>query len=469
MHLEVIILAAGRGKRMCSAEAKVLHTVAGRSLLQHVYTAAAALNPARIHIIVGHAAEAVKSSLEAPVNWVEQTAQLGTGHAVLQALPMVSDDAQVLILPGDVPCLSEKTLTQFLATTRENASDKKSLLGILTATVSDPTGLGRMLRDAQGEFIKIVEEKDANAAERLVREINSGVFFVSASHLRHYLPQLSKNNCQSEYYLTDLAGLAKADGIQVQLVNNVSEAEIQGVNDTWQLAMVERYYQLRLIKQLMQETGLRLADPQRFDLRGNLTLGRGVYFDINVIIEGDVHIGDGCQIAANVSLHNVRIGHNVVIASHTVIQDAIIEDDAKIGPFARLRPGTHLGEAAQIGNFVEVKKSSFGKGSKASHLAYIGDTTIGQKVNIGAGTITCNYDGVHKSSTVIGDNAFVGSNCSLVAPLTVGEGATIAAGSTITKNAPADCLSVGRARQVTIDTWISPKKREQEKNKGEEK
>lgn len=453
MRLDIIILAAGQGKRMRSNFPKVLHQVANKSLLEHVYDTANMLNPNAVYVVVGHNGNDVRKRLVLNVHWVEQERQLGTGHAVLQALPFLTDDARVLVLPGDVPCLSVETLTSLLEHTPDDA------VGILTAVVANPHGLGRIIRDHNQNFVAIIEEKDATDIQRQINEINAGVMVVPVSFLKKYLPKLANHNAQEEYYLTDIPAFALADKQTVVAVRCHDAEEVQGVNDRWQLSLVERYYQHKQAKQLMKD-GTTIRDPLRFDLRGQLQVGQDVEFDINVLLEGDVKIGDHCYVGANVILRNVTLGNNVCIKDNSVLEDAIVGDDCQIGPFARLRPGAKLAASVHIGNFVEVKKSFIDKGSKANHLAYIGDATIGKGVNVGAGTITCNYDGVNKHQTIIEDEAFIGSNTSLVAPVMVGHGATIGAGSVVTKNAPAQALTLERAKQVTINNWQRPVKKE---------
>lgn len=451
--LEIVILAAGQGTRMRSNFPKVLHQVANKSLLEHVYDTAKMLNPEAIHVVVGHNGNDVRKKLNLPVSWVEQAQQLGTGHAVLQALPFLNKDARVLILPGDVPCLSVETLTHLLQHTPENA------IGILTALVPNPQGLGRIIRDHAQNFVEIIEEKDATDTQRQINEVNTAVVVVPVNLLQKYLPKLANHNAQEEYYLTDVPTFALADKHAVLAIRCHDAEEVQGVNDRWQLSLVERYYQHKQAKELMKN-GTTIRDPLRFDLRGELQVGQDVEFDINVLLEGNIRIGDHCHIGANVILRNVTLGNYVSVKDNSVLEDAMVGDHCQIGPFARLRPGAKLAESVHIGNFVEVKKSFIDDGSKANHLAYIGDATIGKNVNVGAGTITCNYDGVNKHTTIIEDEAFIGSNTSLVAPVVIGQQATIGAGSIITKNAPEKALTLGRAKQVTISNWQRPVKKE---------
>lgn len=453
MTLEVIILAAGHGTRMRSNCSKVLHQVANKPLLEHVYEVAKVLKPSQIHVVIGVQAEEIKSRLQLNVNWVYQAEQLGTGHAVLQALPSINDEHRVLILPGDVPCLSDKTLINLFSETSENA------LGILTGYVSNPTGLGRILRDEHHRFVSIIEEKDASEEQKQINEVNTSVMLVQARVLKKLLPTLSNNNAQQEYYLTDVPTLAHKVGIPIFLVRCPDPEEIQGVNDRSQLSVVERYYQQRQAKRLMQD-GVTIRDPARFDLRGTLEVGTDIEFDINVLLEGRVKIGHGCRIGANVILRDVVLGDNVKILDNSLIEQSIIGDECRIGPFARIRPETTLSRGVHIGNFVEIKKSTVLEDSKINHLTYVGDADIGKKVNIGAGVITCNYDGVNKFKTTIEDGAFIGSNCSLIAPVHIGSDATIGAGSTINKDAPKETLTLSRAKQVTVANWRRPTKKE---------
>ncbi|MAZ39150.1 MAG: UDP-N-acetylglucosamine diphosphorylase/glucosamine-1-phosphate N-acetyltransferase [Legionellales bacterium] len=453
MSLEIVIMAAGQGTRMHSAFPKVLHQVANKSLLEHIYLTAKSLNPSKIHVIVGHGGHIVKEQLNIDVSWTEQLEQLGTGHAVMQALPNVDKNSRVLVLPGDVPCLSSETLQHMLKQTPLEG------VGILTALVSNPTGLGRILRTEQKEFFAIVEEKDATEKQKQVNEINAGVMLAPVSVFNELLPSVANKNAQQEYYLTDLPALALKQNYPVVAVRCLDAEEIQGVNDRWQLNVVERYYQRKQAKKLMT-SGVTIRDAARFDLRGELIVGRDVEFDVNALLEGTVIIGEHCEIGANVILRNVTIGNNVKIKDNSVVEDAVIGNDCIVGPFARIRPGTVIEDTGRIGNFVEVKKSTIGRGSKVSHLSYIGDTTLGESVNIGAGVITCNYDGVNKHQTIIENEVFIGSNSALVAPLTIGRGSTIGAGSTISKDVPEKKLTLTRAKQLTIPGWKRPEKKE---------
>jgi len=451
MNLSVIILAAGQGKRMCSSLPKVLHLLAGKPLLEHVVTTAQHLDAQQIHVVYGHGGDTVPSRLNhLKVNWVEQAEQLGTGHAVAKAIPFVKE-GKVLVLYGDVPLVSTATLHQLL-----EAADHA--LGLLTMQQSDPGGYGRIVRDEQNRVLRIVEEKDASPSERQITEINTGILAVDAEHLRLWIGALKNNNTQGEFYLTDIIALAARDGVPINTVSPGAHAEVLGVNNKAQLAELERHYQRAQAQQLMLQ-GVTLHDPARFDLRGELSCGSDVVIDVNVIIEGKVTLGDRTHIGPNVWIRNAKIGNDVEILANCVIEDASIEAGCRIGPFARIRPETRLAQDVHIGNLVEVKKSTVGAGSKINHLSYVGDTSVGKNVNIGAGTITCNYDGVNKHRTIIGDDVFIGSDTQLVAPVEIGSGATIGAGSTITSNAPADKLSLTRVKQQTVDDWRRPKKK----------
>lgn len=454
MHLSVIILAAGKGKRMSSSLPKVLHRLAGIPLLERVVNTAKTLHPDTLHVVYGNGGSAVRQALDyLPVNWVEQEKQLGTGHAVLQALPHCQDRDRVLILYGDVPLISAETLQKLLDTTSLND------LGLVVAELEDPTGFGRIIRDQQGNIIDIVEQKDATPEQLKIREINTGIMTASAAHLKKWLPQLKNTNQQKEYYLTDIVALAVAGGCQVNGVRTPQSSEVQGINDRWELAKLERYHQYQVAKKLAL-AGVTIRDPNRIDVRGDdIQIGQDVTMDINVVMEGKIRIGNQSTIGPNVYLKNVVIGDNVNILANSVVEDAIVGNDCQVGPFARIRPGSILETGAKVGNFVEMKKTTLGAGSKAPHLTYLGDATIGCNVNIGAGTITCNYDGVNKWPTTIEDNVFIGSNTSLVAPLTIGKGATIGAGSTITKNTPAEQLTIARMTQKTILNWKRPQKK----------
>ena len=449
MKLEVIILAAGQGTRMKSALPKVLHPLAGRPLLEHVVRTARALEPAAVHVVVGHGAEAVRAALAGyPLNWVVQEEQLGTGHAVLQALPAVAADSTVLVLYGDVPLIRTQTLAALVAL----AADGPALL---TACLARPAGYGRILRDGSGAVQGVVEEKDASDAQRAISEVNTGVLAAPASELMAYLPRVGNDNRQGEYYLPDILGLVVAEGKRVGSFEAASELDVLGVNDRVQLNQVEREYQRREAERLMRE-GVSLADAGRLDIRGTLTCGRDVRIDVNVVFEGEVTLGDGVTVEPNCVLRDVEVGAGATIHAMSHLQEARVGAGCDVGPFARLRPGTVLSQGARVGNFVETKKALIGPGSKVNHLTYIGDCEMGANVNIGAGTITCNYDGVNKHRTEIGDGVFVGSNSTLVAPLQIAEGGFVAAGSTITKAVGTDELAVSRARQRNVEGWQRP-------------
>jgi len=435
--LHVVILAAGQGTRMKSRLPKVLHPVAGRPMLGHVLDAARALDAAACHVVHGHGAEAVREAFrDAAVNWVLQAEQQGTAHAVAQALPHVPDAAAVLVLYGDVPLISAETLWPLL---------QGKGLALLTATPPDPAGYGRILRKA-GRVTGIVEDKDATPAQRRIREINTGILFAPAKLLKRWLPRIGNRNAKGEYYLTDVVALAVKDRVKVVTHAAADLAEVQGVNDPAQLAAAERAFQLRRAAQLMAE-GLQIRDPARFDLRGSVAFGRDVTLDVGVVLEGTVELGDGVSVGPYTLLRNVKLGAGTRVASHSVLDSMAAGRGCLIGPFARIRPDSVLADEVHVGNFVEVKKTTLGKGSKANHLAYLGDGTVGADVNVGAGTIFCNYDGAHKHQTVLEDGVFVGSDTQLVAPVRVGAGATIAAGSTITKDVPPGGLAVCRAKE----------------------
>lgn len=452
MDLSVIILAAGQGKRMRSRLPKVLQPLAGRPLLQHVIDTARALEPANICVVYGHGGEEVRAAFtDADLRWALQAEQLGTGHAVQQALPGLNPDHLALILCGDTPLLCTSTLTALLDA---GGPDR---LALLTADLDDPTGYGRIIRDARGHVAEIVEERDATADQRNVREVNTGVMAASVGLLNGWLANLKTDNSQGEYYLTDVIALAVTDGRAVAAVRAPVATETLGINDRMQLAEAEAVYRGRVAHALLEQ-GVTLADPTRLDMRGELTCGRDVFIDVNAVFEGRVLLGDGVHVGPNVVIRDSTIGPGTRIHPNCVIEEALIGERCEIGPFARMRPGVQLAERAKLGNFVEVKKSVVGPGSKVNHLTYVGDTTIGADVNIGAGTITCNYDGANKHPTVIGDGAFIGSGVELVAPVEIGAGATIGAGSTITKLAPDAKLTLERAKQVTIDGWQRPVK-----------
>lgn len=450
--LDIVILAAGKGTRMKSNLPKVLHPIAGRPLLQHVLDTARGLGSDAINVVVGHGAELVQQRLAADdVHFVLQTEQLGTGHAVQQTTERLRDEAVVLILYGDVPLIQEETLTNLISCVTDTS------MGLLTVILDDPTGYGRIIRNHSGDVAEIVEQKDANHEQLTVNEVNTGVMAVKGSQLKRWLPVLSNQNAQGEYYLTDVIALANRDGVQVVAEQPEHEIEVLGVNNRQQQSELERYYQLHIAEQLMVE-GVTLLDPDRFDCRGQLTVGQDVVIDINCVFEGQVSLGNNVRIDPNCCLKDVTIGDNVHIKANSVLEEAKVDDGCDIGPFARLRPGTQLAKGAKIGNFVETKKAMIGEGSKVNHLTYVGDAEIGQGANIGAGTITCNYDGVNKFKTRIGDGAFIGSNTSLVAPVTIGIGATVAAGSTVTKDVSDAELAVARGKQRNVAGWKKPTK-----------
>lgn len=457
MNVSVVILAAGEGKRMRSRLPKVLHEIGGKPLLAHVIDTAQQLGKAQIHIVHGHGGDQVTATINrrypaATIHWAHQAQQQGTGHAVAQALPDIADTATVLILYGDVPLISSATLQRLVAATTEGA------LALITVELDDPSGYGRIIRDRQGAVRRIIEQKDATPDERAIREINTGFMAASAARLRGWVERLDNSNAQREFYLTDVIAMAVADGVAVRTVAPASVFEVLGVNDKAQLASLERQHQKMHADELLKN-GVTLRDPARFDLRGELVHGNDVTIDVNVIIEGSVTLGNGVTIGPNVLLRNVEIGDGVEILPNCVIEDAVIGAGCRIGPFARIRPQTHLADHVHVGNFVEVKKSTVASGSKINHLSYVGDSTIGARVNIGAGTITCNYDGVNKYETIIGDDVFVGSDSQLVAPVRIGDGATIGAGSTITRDAPAGELTLSRAPQQTHPGWKRPVKK----------
>ncbi len=438
---------------MRSCQAKVLHEIADKALLRHVYDTAAGFADNKIFVIYGHGGEQVKQVLaDIDVQWVEQRQQLGTGHAVQQAIEYIADADKVLILYGDVPLLKHSTLAALLEQVNERS------LALLTVELDDPTGYGRIIRDERGAVQKIVEQKDANAAELTIREGNTGILACYGLALKQWLARLSNDNQQQEYYLTDIIEMAVADGIQVKTSRAADQDEVLGVNNRSQLAHLERVYQTAQAERLML-AGVSLRDPQRIDVRGEFAeLGQDISVDVNVIFSGVNRIGSGVKIGANCIIHNATLADHVEVLAFSSIDGASVGSHSRIGPYARLRPESELAEHVHIGNFVEIKKSSIATGSKVNHLSYIGDSEVGSQVNIGAGTITCNYDGVNKFKTVIGDGAFIGSDSQLVAPVTIGKNATIGAGSTITKDTPDDQLTLSRAQQLSISTWQRPKK-----------
>ncbi|API87352.1 bifunctional UDP-N-acetylglucosamine diphosphorylase/glucosamine-1-phosphate N-acetyltransferase GlmU [Francisella uliginis] len=452
MSLSVVILAAGKGSRMNSNKPKVLQTLAGKPLIEHVVESVEKLNPDNIVVVTGHLKEQVENILDGrDIKFVYQEEQLGTGHAVLQTLPHLKSQ-KVLILYGDVPLISPEVLDNLVSTTHDYD------LGVLTAFVENPKGLGRIVRDKFGSVSEIVEEKDANDVQRQIKEINTGIYCAHKNLLEKWLPNLEANNAQKEYYLTDIVTFAKNDRLSINVTHPIDEFEILGVNDRQQLADLERTWQRTIADRIMAK-GVSIADPSRFDVRGDLEVGKDCWLDVNVIIKGDVKLGNNVVIGANCILKNCTIEDNVKIKANTMVDGSIIRKGAIVGPFARVRPDCDIKEEAVIGNFVETKKTVLGKGSKASHLTYLGDSEIGSNCNIGAGVITCNYDGVNKHKTVIEDYAFIGSDSQLVAPVSIGQGATVGAGSTIAKDVPADNLAISRARQRHINSWERPVKK----------
>ncbi len=449
MKLEVIILAAGQGTRMRSELPKVLHPLASRPLLAHVLETARTLAPLRMHVVVGHGAEQVKEALDAPdITWVLQAEQLGTGHAVLQAMPQVDSDSTVLVLYGDVPLLKPETLAQLT----EQAP------ALLTADLDDPGGYGRVLRDDSGQLQGVVEHKDATEQQRVIAEINTGVLAYPAALLKDYLPRVGNANAQGEYYLPDVLSMAVEAGHCVAALRADSADEVMGINDRSQLAEAETLYRAQQAQALMA-AGVSLADPARIDVRGTLECGRDVFIDVNCVFEGRVVLEDGVTVGPNCVLRHCRVGAGSTVHAMSHIDEAELADGCSVGPYARLRSGTHLATGARIGNFVETKKTTIGAGSKVNHLSYVGDATLGKGVNVGAGTITCNYDGINKHPTKLGDEVFIGSNSTLVAPLDVGDGGFVAAGSTVTREIPGDTLAVSRAKQRNIEGWKTPKQR----------
>ena len=453
MKLAVVILAAGQGKRMKSALPKVLQPLAGQPLLRHVLNRARQLQPDSVHVVYGHGGEQVRAAIgDADLQWSLQAEQLGTGHALMQAMPGIGDDALVLVLYGDVPLIDPETLRQLIAL----ASPK--VVSLLTVMLDDPTGYGRIVRNTRGAILKIVEQKDANKAQLRIREGNSGMLVAPAKLLRRWLSKLGNSNAQGEYYLTDVIAMAVREKLKVAPLVAPRLAEVLGVNDKVQLAELESLHRAERARELML-AGATLADPARIDVRGEVTVGRDVFIDANVLLEGKVSIGDGARIGPNVVLRNVSVDAGTVIHPNCVIEQSSVGPDNSIGPFARFRPDSKTGREVHIGNFVELKKTEIADGSKANHLTYLGDSLIGRKVNIGAGTITANYDGANKWQTVIEDGVHIGSDNVLVAPIRIGKDATTAAGSTITKDAPEGQLTLARARQVSVPSWKPPKKK----------
>jgi bifunctional UDP-N-acetylglucosamine pyrophosphorylase/glucosamine-1-phosphate N-acetyltransferase len=457
MKLAVVILAAGQGKRMKSDVPKVLQPLAGKPLLRHVVSCARTLAPSSIHIVYGHGGDAVQKAFAADTDlkWALQAQQLGTGHAVAQALPNIADDELILVLYGDVPLVRQETLSELVA-----AAGAKSM-SLLTVMLEDPTGYGRIVRNARGAIQKIVEQKDAKPRELKIREGNSGILAVQAKQLRKWIGKLGNKNAQGEYYLTDIIAMAVKEKVKVTPLIAPTKAEVLGVNDRLQLAELERDYQLARAKELMI-AGATLADPARIDIRGEVTVGRDVFIDANVLFEGKVVIGDRTRVGPNVVLRDVTIGTDTVVHPNSILERSEIGNGCLLGPFARIRPDSKLGNDVHIGNFVELKKTRFGDGSKANHLTYLGDAIVGKMVNVGAGTITCNYDGANKSTTTIDDGAFIGSGNMLVAPIRIGKDATTGAGSTLSREAPDGKLTLARSKQVTLDGWKRPEKKPKE-------
>ena len=454
MTLAVVTLAAGKGSRMKSDLPKVLHPLAGRPMLSHVLASAAQLAGARQHVVIGHGADKVRQQItQHEISWALQSEQKGTGHAVVQAMADVDENATVLVLYGDVPLIKTDTLQKLLDETHQGQN-----LALLTVELDDPSGYGRIVRDDSGNIQAIVEHKDASAEQHLINEVNTGILAVSARQLNSWLPELSANNAQGEYYLTDIIAMAVDHGVAVRAIHPQDEYEVQGVNDRLQLAELERVYQRQQADELMRQ-GVSLADPARIDIRGRLTVGADVRIDVGCVFEGDVELADGVRIGPYCVIKNSVLGAATQVESHSLVEQAQVAAGCSVGPFARLRPGAALADGAKVGNFCEVKKSHIGKGSKVNHLSYIGDAEIGENANIGAGTITCNYDGVNKFRTEIGDDAFIGSNSSLVAPATIGAGATVAAGSVITREVPDNELAVARGKQRNVSGWQRPVKK----------
>lgn len=451
--MNIVILAAGQGKRMQSNLPKVLHRVAGRPMLMHVLQAVRPLAPQRIIVVVGHGAAAVMQACADQPNlaFAQQHQQLGTGHALQQAMPMVDDKGITLMLYGDVPFIRTETLRTLLVATGANGC------GLLTVNLPDPSGYGRIIRNANGQVQRIVEQKDATAQEQTLTEVNTGILAAPTVHLKRWLVQLKNDNAQGEYYATDLIGMAASEGMPIHTVHPAASWETEGINDKIQLAAVERAYQ-RYQARILMEQGVTLLDPNRFDLRGTLHCGKDVSIDVNCVFEGKVMLADGVSIGPNCLIKDAQIGAGTKIEAFTHMENVRIGANAKIGPYARLRPGTVLSDETHIGNFVELKNTHMGRGSKANHLAYLGDAQVGAAVNYGAGSITANYDGANKHRTVIEDNVHVGSNCVLVAPVTIAQGATIGAGSTISKPVPAGGLTIARAKQSTLAGWVRPAK-----------
>ena len=450
-YMNIVILAAGQGKRMHSNLPKVLHPIAGKSLLGHVVDTARSLKPNSLSVVYGHGGDVVRAAFpDADLKWALQSPQLGTGHALLQAMPYVVPGGATLMLYGDVPLIKAETLQRLLHAAQD-------ALAVLTIDLDDPSGYGRVVRQADGAVTRIVEHKDATPEERAIREINTGIMAFPTDRLADWLARLSNDNAQGEYYAPDIVALAVADGVPVLTAQPEAEWEVLGVNSKAQLAELERVAQLDTAQRLLEQ-GVRLADPARLDVRGELACGRDVFIDVGCVFEGRVELAEAVEIGPYCVIKNARIAAGARIAAYTHIEDAVVGPDGRIGPFARLRPGTVLAEDVHIGNFVEVKKSTIAAHSKANHLAYLGDAEIGSRVNVGAGTITCNYDGVNKHKTVVEDDVFIGSDTQLVAPVVVRRGATLGAGTTLTKEAPAETLTLSRAKQISVPGWTRPVK-----------
>ncbi|WP_291973528.1 bifunctional UDP-N-acetylglucosamine diphosphorylase/glucosamine-1-phosphate N-acetyltransferase GlmU [Candidatus Symbiopectobacterium sp.] len=451
--MSVVILAAGKGTRMFSDLPKVLHPLAGKPMVQHVIDAAMETGAKQVHLVYGHGGDLLKDRLTNPdLNWVLQAEQLGTGHAMQQAAPFFADNEDILMLYGDVPLISPATLARLLADKPQGG------IALLTVKLDDPTVYGRIVRDDNGSVVGIVEHKDATEQQRQINEINTGILAANGQDLKRWLSQLNNNNAKGEYYITDIIAMAASEGRRVEAVHPDNLSEVEGVNNRLQLATLERVYQREQANKLLL-AGVMLFDPSRFDLRGTLTHGRDVSIDANVIIEGQVSLGNRVEIGAGCIIKGSVIGDDCVLSPYTVLENAVLDAECTVGPFARLRPGAELAQGAHVGNFVELKKARLGKGSKAGHLTYLGDAEIGDDVNIGAGTITCNYDGANKHKTVIGDQVFVGSDSQLVAPVTVASGVTIGAGTTVTRDVEENALVISRVKQRHISGWARPVKK----------
>lgn len=454
--INIVILAAGQGKRMNSALPKVLHKISTKPMLQRVIETAQLLKPSKLVVVYGHGGDQVQQAMnqvfgDETIIWAQQDRQLGTGHALKCALPYLDQTGLTLVLYGDVPLINVTTLEQMLAKYQQN-------LVVLTDKIEQPYGYGRIVRNAAGKIVRVVEEKDATQDERLINEINTGFYLLPNQYLSQWLENLSNNNSQGEYYLTDVVELADAQNIAIDYVLAAEHYEVLGVNNKLQLEQLERFYQVIQANKLL-EAGVTLYDKQRIDIRGSLTAGSDCSIDVNCIFEGIVKLGNNVQIGAGCHLKNVTIANNVTIKAYSILEDSVVSDGVQIGPYARLRPGSNLAENSHVGNFVEIKNSSVGVGSKVNHLTYIGDAQIGNQVNIGAGSVTCNYDGKNKFKTIIGDNVFIGSGTMMVAPVTINDRSLIGAGSVITSDTPADELTLARAKQVTVNGWLKSNKK----------